>query len=257
MTDTLFDDWSEFNAVADDTYTHPFGAFRSNDGTYRDKHFAANLAWATGAVKMRRVNLRLFKRWRRLVGFLVYFVWEPDNGASVATLKSQLGNIHRPRMAVNIDVESWGGKITGDHSDAINASREDLIGWLHSLRPAVQRKTPLVNRWYRAQDRKRVIGYANAGDFAALWPRRGDTNVIVANYSFNPDFPRKLAHQYTDSAKCAPFFHNDENSADGFTPHRLASALGLLSYPRPAKPKRKPRHQAPKPPVERPCPKPR
>jgi hypothetical protein len=252
MTDTLFDDVAEFQPPVDDRYTHAGIAFRSNDGIYQDRHFAANLAWAMGAVKHRVSNLKRYGRFRQLVFFIVYFVWEVDDGASAATLKARLGNVHRPRMAILIDVESWGGKIHGNHSKAINATREELIAWLHSLRPAFQRRTPLVNRWYKAQDRKRVIGYANAGDFANLWPDRGDTNVIIANYSYNPTFPRKIAHQYTDHASCAPFFHNDENSADGYSPHRFAAALGLLAYPRPSKPRHH-RHRHHKP-VNRPDP---
>jgi LysM domain-containing protein len=196
MSDTLFADVSEFQVPVNDTYPYRFLSIRSNDGTYRDKNFAANLAWCKSAVSRGRLD-----------GFLVYFVWHPNWQDGVNTLKAVVGTPH-PKMAVMIDVESWSGKITGNQSGGINAARESLIAWLGG-------------------NRNRVIGYANAGDFGALWPTRGDCKVILANYSNNPAFPGKIAHQFSDCFAVPPFGHCDINSADGYTSAQFAAALGL------------------------------
>lgn len=196
MTDTLFADVSEFNPQVTDVYPYQFFSFRSNDGTYRDHHFTLNLAWAKHAADT-----------GRLAGFLVYFVWEPNWQDTVATFKAMVGTPH-PKMAVMLDVESWSGKIRGNQSAGINAAREALIAWLHG-------------------NRRRVIGYANAGDFAALWPSRGDARVVLANYSANPAFPGKIAHQFSSSYAVPPFGKCDINSADGLSPTQFAAALGI------------------------------
>lgn len=197
MVDTIWADVSEFQVAVDDTYPHKFFAFRSNDGAYRDRKFARNLAWAKKAADS-----------GRLVGFIVYAVYEPDGGNWATTLMSQVGTPH-PRMAVMIDVESWGGRIHGDHSRDINAGRARLAKWLGN--PA------------------RVIGYGNGGDLRNLWPNRGDAKVVLAAYGSNPSIAGKIAHQYTSSGSCKPFGNRvDLNSADGLSPSQLAAKLGLL-----------------------------
>lgn len=198
MPDTLFVDSSEFQRCPlDDSYPYQFASFRACDGTYRDQKFAANHAWAKRAADSGRI-----------AGFIVYCVWRPNWQDTVATLKAMVGAPH-PRMAVMLDVESWGGQITGDRSAGINAAREAVIAWLGG-------------------NRKRVIGYGNAYDLTSLWPDRKDARIILANYSANPEFPGKIAHQFTSSATVAPFGHPvDLNSADGYTPEGFAAALGL------------------------------
>lgn len=214
MTDTLFADVSEFQRAVNDQYPYQFLSIRSNDGTYKDKRFAENFAWVLGAVKR-----------KRLTGFIVYFVWEPGV-ANLATLAAQVGSGHHPRMAVMIDVESWGGKIKGDHSKAINATRSDVIAWLNSQRPRWQRKG-LAAAWFRRADRRRVIGYGNLHDLQTIWPDRGDVRLIIADYGDNPDFPGKIAHQFSSKHVTPPFGACDINSADGRTPRQFARQLGL------------------------------
>lgn len=203
---TLFTDVSEFQrSPYSNAYPYQFASFRANDGTYVDHKAAANLAWCKAAADAGRI-----------AGFIVYVVYRPNWQETLATLKLVVGTPH-PKMAVMIDVESWGGQITGNQSVSINAMREAIISWLGA-------------------NRKRCTGYANAGDFAALWPTRGDTKVILANYSSNPAFPNKIAHQYTSSANVAPFGSPvDLNSADGLTPAQFAASLGLVT-PVPPKP---------------------
>ena len=219
MTDTKYADVSEFQVGVTDVYPYRFIAIRSNDGTYRDGHFAANVAWCKHAVDTGKLD-----------GFIVYFVWEPNWQDTVQTFTAMVGKPH-PSMAVMIDVESWGGRITGDQSAGINACATAVEKWLRRHGAT------------RRQAHKRVIGYANAGDFAALWPRRGNRSVVLANYSANPAFPHKIAHQYANNEPTPPFGPCDINSADGLSPEQFAAALGL-PVQAPPKPKvRKPKHR--------------
>lgn len=196
MTDTLYADISEFQVPVDNRYPFHFLAIRSNDGTYRDQHFTANVAWTKHACDT-----------KVLAGFIVYFVWEPGWQQTIETFKAMVGTPH-PLMAVMIDVESWGGRISGDNSAGITAARENLISWLHG-------------------NRKRVIGYGSAYDLVNLWRSRGDTHIVLANWSANPAFPNKIAHQFSETYNTAPFGPCDINSADGYTPAGFAAALGL------------------------------
>jgi hypothetical protein len=198
VADTIFTDVSEFQRSSyTDAYPHQFASFRANDGTYADRKCSANLSWCRAAASS-----------GRLAGFMVYAVWRPNWQQTLDTLKAVVGTPH-PRMAIMWDVESWGGDLIGDHSGAINATREATIAWLGG-------------------NRARVIGYGNGGDLASLWPTRGDAKIILANYSANPAYPGKIAHQYTSSGSVAPFGAPvDINSADGYTPAAFAAALGL------------------------------
>lgn len=212
MTDTQWADVSEYNPLANDNYRLPFIAIRSNDGTYQDKHFAQNVAWAKHACDT-----------GKLAGFIVYLVYEPNWQDTFNTFKAMVGTPH-PKMAVMIDMESWGGRIKGDQSDSANALRSAVAGWLGGY----------MSLWARllGKHRKRVGGYGNAHDLTTLWANRpSDMWIVLANYSFNQAFPNKLAHQYTDRAPCIPFGLCDMNSADGMNPADVSKALGLDATP--------------------------
>lgn len=205
MTDTLWADVSEFNPVANANYLaagYRWIAIRSNDGTYKDKHFVQNLAWAKRMADAGKLD-----------GFIVYAVYEPDNEVWADTLIKNVGTPH-PLMAVMIDAESWGGRIKGDHSADINAGAAKLALWLHSAR--------------------RVIGYGNAYDLNTLWRKRGDVRIVLADYTANRPFPGKIAHQFTSHANVPGFGTADMNSADGYTSAALQEALGLVRPPAPA-----------------------
>jgi hypothetical protein len=84
----------------------------------------------------------------------------------------------------------------------------------------------------------RVIGYANSGDFATMWPSRpAGLRVIGAGYGVNPNLPGQIGHQYTNGqvgasppqlpSGCPPFGNCDMNSADGLSPQQLAAACGI------------------------------
>ena len=210
MTDTLWVDWSQFQPVPTDAYPYRIACFRSNDGSYRDSRFKENLAWA-----QRRIDEG------KLDAFIVYYVYENDGTTAVDTLMSQVGAPH-PRMAVMIDVESWEGRFTGDHSKQINAERARIAKWLGSA--------------------KRVIGYGNMYDLDTLWRSKGDTRLVYANYSSNPGYPGAFAHQFTDRARVPGFPDGvDLNSADGMTVADVLKVLGLDGKPsKPLKPTAKP-----------------
>lgn len=205
--DTLFADVSEWQRPVDDSYPYRVLTIRSNDGTYRDKNFATNYAWMRRALDS-----------GRLAAGIIYFVWRPNWQESIVTLTNQIntnGGMHH-QVAIMLDVESWGGQITGDQSDGINSAFEALAAWLG--------------------DRRRVIGYGNTSDLNMLW-RSKPTGVrlIIAAYGSNPDYPGKIAHQYTDGQGnggglpegAPPFGNCDMNSADGLTATAFAAALGI------------------------------
>ena len=212
--DTLWADVSEFQNYVDDSYPYGWISIRSNDGTYQDHKFAQNYAWCVNAVNS-----------GKLKGFIVYFYWHPNWQDCVNTHRSMIeaaGGPH-PQMVSMIDVER-GGNPAGDFSDALNATDDSLSAWLG--------------------DPKRVIAYANTGDFNGMWSNRREDQLIVAAYGSNPDFPGKFAHQYTDGKGyggglpegCPPFGNCDMNSADGYSPDALAAALGVTATTTPGGP---------------------
>ncbi|MEU1204998.1 hypothetical protein [Nocardia sp. NPDC005825] len=208
MTDTLFADVSTFQAPVDDDYPYEVLSFRSNDGTFRDDHFAHNYRWATAAADS-----------GRLACFIVYFYWRPNWQETVRTcidMVTEAGGPH-PRMIVMLDVEQ-GGNPSGDQSDGINRAYWAAADWLG--------------------DPRRVIGYANASDFASMWPTRPEgLRVVAAGYGNDPQLPGQVAHQYTDGQGwggglpegCAPFGPCDMNSADGLSPDEFSAACGIVT----------------------------
>ncbi|WP_069166401.1 hypothetical protein [Nocardia altamirensis] len=206
MVDSLFADVSYFQVPVDDSY--PFGilSFRSNDGDFRDPNFAANYAWACQAVDS-----------GRLACFIVYFYSRPNWLETVNVHREMVeraGGPHR-RMITMIDLES-GGNPRGNQSDGINGAYWQLTDWLG--------------------DRRRVIGYANQGDFFDMWPERPDgLRMVGAGYGRNPNLPGQIAHQYTDGQGyggglpegCPPFGDCDMNIAYAMSPQDFAAACGV------------------------------
>ncbi|WP_433734608.1 hypothetical protein ACQP0C_21225 [Nocardia sp. CA-129566] len=206
MVDSLFADVSYFQAPVDDSYPYAILSFRSNDGIFRDPNFATNYEWACRAVDS-----------GRLACFIVYFYWRPNWLDTVRTYREmveQAGGPH-PRMITMIDVES-GGNPDGDQSHGINCAYWNIADWLG--------------------DTRRVIGYANRGDFHGMWSDRPDgLRVIGAGYGRNPNLPGQIAHQYTDGQGfggglpegCPPFGACDMNAANGMSPQDFAAACGV------------------------------
>lgn len=201
---TLYADVSEWQSPVNSDYPYSVLCFRSNDGTYRDKNWSRNYGWAINASNSGALEF-----------FIVYFVWRQNWQDTVNTLKAQVGAPH-PKMVVMIDVESWGGQISGDQSSGINGAYSAVASWLG--------------------DPQRVIGYGNVGDLNGLWPTKpAGIRLVLAGYGSNPDYPGKIAHQYTNGTGygnglpegAAPFGNCDMNSADGLSAADFAAACGV------------------------------
>lgn len=195
MANTQWADVSEFQVPANDRYPWNFFCLRSNDGAHRDKHFSQNFAWANKAVNM-----------GKMFGYLVYYFYRPGFDGS-ALLRVMVGNPPPARLAVMIDVEGGGGKVSGNQSAAINAQHAALSRWLG--------------------DSRRVVGYGNTHDLNALWPTKpSGLRLVIAAYGTNPDYPGKFAHQYADNVPCAPFGPCDANSADNMSQADMEAMFG-------------------------------
>jgi hypothetical protein len=145
--------------------------------------------------------------------------WQ-DNANAVQAIIDANGGLH-PRVALMLDVEQ-GGNPTGDQSAAINALFNQLAAY--------------------AGDPARIIGYGTPGDLDSMWPNKpAGLRIIVASWGSNPDYPGKVAHQYTDGQGyggglpegCPPFGNCEMNSADGLDPHQFAAACGIATPPGP------------------------
>ena len=222
--DTLFADLSEFQCPLDDSYwaatytdanTGPWNydviSIRSNDGDHVDNNFAANYRAAVAAVESGKCKF-----------FIVYYYFRAGGDAvnnHMQLVKAQ-GGPH-PKMVSMIDLES-GGNPSSDVSNQVNSDYHALQQWLG--------------------DDRRVIGYANVNDERTMWQTKpAHVPMILAGYGSNPNDPSvfKIAHQYTDGTgfggglpeEAPPFGNCDMNSADGFSPSQLASALGVGDVP--------------------------
>ena len=208
IKDTLFADVSEWQRLVDDSYPYQVLSIRVSDGTYRDHNFAANYAWMRRALDS-----------GRLVFGIVYTYCRPNWPANATTVRAMIdanGGLH-PRIALMLDVEQ-GGNPRGDGSDWINLLYRNLADY--------------------AGDRARIIGYGNVGDLNSMWRTKpSGIRLIVAAYGSNPDYPGKVAHQYTDGSGfgfglpqgAPPFGNCDMNSADGLTPVQFAAACGVAT----------------------------
>jgi peptidoglycan hydrolase-like protein with peptidoglycan-binding domain len=204
MADTQWADISEFQKPVDNSYPYQVLCIRSNDGNYQDKNFNTNRAWCDSAVAS-----------GKLAFYIVYYFFRPSM-TGFPTLKARVGTPN-PKMAVMIDVESDGGKVSGNQSGNINSEFNQAASWLGSA--------------------SRVIGYGNVGDLNNLWPQKpAGIRLVVANYSSNPSYAGKFAHQYTDKGPCAPFGTCDMNSADGMAISDLNAMFGFSGTPAPAPP---------------------
>ncbi|MDF3281293.1 hypothetical protein [Gordonia sp. N1V] len=214
MTDTLFADISEWQPVLDDSYPYRWLSIRSNDGTYRDRHFQQN--WTIA---------RSWLDSGRLRGLIVYCVYR-SNWRDVMTTHIEMQGEDRPDVVSMVDVESWGGQIRSDNSDSINRLVWGLGDW----------RGPHIDGRPR-----RVIGYLNPND-ARIWRVRPPIGFVIPSYGALPRFPagtddlrrQMIAHQYTNgdgyghglpegygTVRC------DMNAANGRDPEQLRIATGI------------------------------
>lgn len=216
MSNTFFADISEWQPVIDDSYPYKWLSIRSNDGTYRDHNFHAN--WDVA---------RSWLDSGRLRGLIVYCVYR-RNWESTLDTHINMQRENRPDVVSMIDVETWGGAIQGDNSDAINRLVWGVGDW----------RGPQIDGRPR-----RVIGYLNPGD-ARIWPIRPPIGFVIPSFGSYPRFPpgtedlraQMIAHQYTNgegyghglpegygSVAC------DMNVANGYDPEQLRIATGIDS----------------------------
>jgi hypothetical protein len=204
---TFATDTSYYQAPVDDTYPHPWVIFRGCDGTFVDPLFSKNYAWACKAAAAGKI-----------VGFTVYAVYRP--GIDIVQQIKGIVGVPDKHLTVMIDVETWGGQIGGNRSSEITRMAEGFASWLGS--------------------RKRVLAYANRGDFAVLFPSRPSwLKLVVAGYSsVQPVFPNMIGWQYSDGEarwsvpagyprSTPPFGACDHNVFPFHTPQQLAVALGV------------------------------
>lgn len=190
-------DVSYYQPVVDDTYPHPVLCIRSNDGTFRDPKFGQNYAWAQRAISRGRLH-----------ALIVYTVYRPNWEQTADVMIQMLGTPPHPKIVAMIDVESWGGQISGNHSDKINAMYRKLAAWLG--------------------DPRRVIGYGNRSDLNSLWPQKPEgIRLVVASYPNRPSYSGMIAHQFSSSHDCVPFGPCDANIAYDHDLPSLLKEFGL------------------------------
>jgi hypothetical protein len=209
----------EFQTNIGDRYRLPFAIIRSNDGAYLDHHFLLNLTYLV----------------RGLVAFWgSYFVWELNWRQSVDTYLKVVFPVHRPHAFAEIDLESWGGKITGDHSAEVVATWDRIVRHINGLRRRGTRRIML------ARDRRRVILYGNQYDLAALAPHIDKRiNYNIADYGValdqaqlranGIDPKRVVLHQFSMSYPVEPFGSCDVNGSSQRV-KKLASQLGVVVF---------------------------
>lgn len=199
-------DVSEWQAAHyDNSYPWPVAAYRVSLGTsYTDAKVGPNSAWCHGTA--------------RLTAHIGYHVWYPGNEAGqVARFFAILGGALDSRTVAMIDVESWSGQISGDHSAQLNT---------------------LATLFAQRLGSHRVKAYGNSGDLAALWPHRLPwIGVVKAGYSSSPPPEPWDGWQYTDggsqwpvpsgwSRASAPFGACDHNAFYGTTAQFAAAWIG-------------------------------
>lgn len=207
MTDTLYADVSEWQRPVNDSYPYPVLAIRATDGTYVDHNFATNYAWMRNALDSGKLTFGIVYTYVRPGN------WQANAQAVIDTINANGGL--DPRVAIMLDVES-GGNGRYNQSAAINGLYDKMADYTGN--PA------------------RVIGYGNVGDLNTMWPQQPPgLRLVIAGYGNNPDYPGKVAHQYTDGngyggglpEGAPPFGNCDMNSADGLTPKQFAAACGI------------------------------
>lgn len=204
---TVYADVSEWQWPVNGQYPHPFFMFRALSEWGREDYNARqNLAWSLAA------------RGGVLVNFGVYVIPCFISNDAILTRLDQLAI--PADCVVMVDMESWGGQITGDRSDSLN----DLV---RRLRARQCGRADLV--W----------GYGNLSDLAGIWPRRPDwLGVIVAGYGPTdaPYVNGRIGWQYTNGQEngtslppgAAPFGNCDMNRLDIPIPRPVVAAEGSI-----------------------------
>ncbi len=208
MTNVVFwPDVSHYQVKVNDQFNRPFLMYKVSEGTtYVDPNAAANGSWC-------QANSGPGKK---MVGYGGYHVWSPGNEQAQANLFFANARLSSYLVAM-IDVESWGGRYTGDHSASI---------------------TTLANLFAAKLGQRRVKAYANSNDLAQLFPKRPAwLGIVKAGYSSKAPAEPWVGWQYTDGSttwptpdgwprSSAPFGNCDHNAYYG-TNAQFAVEYGL------------------------------
>jgi hypothetical protein len=170
--------------VVDESYSHRIFSFRTNSGDKRD---------ALGIENARAAKELLDKGKLDIV--IPYYFFRPmqANCDLHREMLEEAGLFNHPRTVTMVDIEGGDpktGLVTGNNSWEINDE--------------VNR----IRKWY--SNFARVIGYYNSNADPALWPTRGNVNLVVPQYNRTPgdisgirDSQVKIdaiAHQFTSTA---------------------------------------------------------
>lgn len=209
MAGFFWTDTSYYNKGLSAAYPHPFACWRIADGTFVDP-----------LAKSNRDAARLLIGKGQMVGHMGYYVPRPSSTSTDAALQVIQSVVGKPDsyFALMQDVESWDGKIVGDHSTYFNDLHNKVANWLGN--------------------RKRVIGYANGNDYYTLWQRPpADLRIIGAGYGINPQLPGQIGWQYSDGdprwsvpagwPRSTPSLGAVDQNYSDLTPAQFAAALGL------------------------------
>jgi GH25 family lysozyme M1 (1,4-beta-N-acetylmuramidase) len=208
MTDVVWwPDVSQYQVPVNDHFTRSFLMFKVTEGTgHVDPHAAANGAWCYANSG----------KGKKLVGYGGYHVWYPGNEQAQAEKFFANARLSSCFVAM-IDVESWGGRNSGDNSASITA---------------------LANLFAAKLGQRRVKVYGNSSDLAELFPKRPAwLGIIKANYSSQPPTEPWVGWQYTDGSTTwpipngwprgsAPFGNCDHNAYYG-TVAQFAAEYGI------------------------------
>jgi GH25 family lysozyme M1 (1,4-beta-N-acetylmuramidase) len=208
MSNVVFwPDVSHYQVAVNNQFTGSFLMFKVSEGTtYVDPNAAVNGTWC-------HANSGTGKK---MVGYGGYHVWSPGDEQAQANLFFANAKLSSCFVAM-IDVESWGGKYSGDHSTSITA---------------------LANLFAAKLGQKRVKVYANSSDLAELYPKRPSwLGLVKANYSSQAPPEPWDGWQYTDGSttwpvpsgwprSSAPFGACDHNAYYG-TVAQFATEYGI------------------------------
>jgi len=169
MTDTFYPDISKYQHVIGPDFAYSILCFRLDSGYETDPNASANL-------KVALANPRV----KLLIGYVVPIPGHNDQ--ILGRVKKLLGGKCPPNMGFMLDEESGRGFAgPGDHSTEWNALDAELGAFAGSS--------------------KRVIGYANTGDWSSGWPHhRPDLKRVVAKYSPTPPSISYYGWQYSDGS---------------------------------------------------------
>jgi hypothetical protein len=211
--DTVAADTSYYQVPLDRSYPHKWWMGRISDGSWIDPLFQANYATAKAMVAE-----------SRLAGFTFYVVFRPGQAVATAdAVRAALKGAPHPKLSLELDLESWDGQITGNHSTEIIQLRAMLASVL-------------------ANNLARVGRYGNRGDLSMLQPSPPPGIVTrVAAYTSQriPGYP---AQQYTDGSdrwpvpaglprSSQPFGRCDHNVFWGRSPVQVAALYGTPYAP--------------------------